>query len=103
MFHAAVIGITETKFDNTVYDSVVTIDEYSIVRNDKNRKGVGVACYIKSDICYLRKTFLFDNLENIFIDLLFPMTKIISVGIFTSLQVRRDFQNKRVQNLNHLK
>ena len=52
MFHAAVIGITETKFDNTVYDSVVTIDEYSIVRNDKNRKGGGVACYIKSDICY---------------------------------------------------
>ena len=51
------------------------------MRNDKNRKGGGVACYIKSDICYLRKTCLSDNLENIFIDLLFPKTKPISIGI----------------------
>ena len=79
--NAAVIGITETKLDNTVYDSEVTIDGYSIVRNDRNRKGGGVACYIRSNICYSRRTCLSDNLENIFIDLLFPKTKPISVGI----------------------
>ena len=79
--NAAVIGITETKLDNTVYDSEVTIDGYSIVRNDRNRKGGGVACYIRSNICYSRKTCLSDNLENIFIDLLFPKTKPISIGI----------------------
>ena len=78
---AAVIGITETKLDNTVYVSEVTIDGYSFVRNDRNRKGGGVACYIRSNICYSRKTCLSDNLENIFIDLLFPKTKPISVGI----------------------
>ena len=60
------IGITKTKLDNTVYDSEVTIDGYNIVQNDRNRKGGGVACYIRS---------------NIFIDLLFPKTKPISVGI----------------------
>ena len=65
--NAAVIGITETKLDNTVYDSEVTIDGYSIVRNDRNRKGGGVACYIRSNICYSRKTCLSDNLENILI------------------------------------
>ena len=80
--NAAVIGITETKLDNTVYDSEVAIDEYSIVRNDRTRKGRGVACYISSNICYTRKTSLSDNLENIFIDLLFPKTKPICVGIF---------------------
>ena len=80
--NAAVIGITETKLDNTVYDSEVAIDGYSIVRNDRTRKGRGVACYIRSNICYTRKTCLSDNLENIFIDLLFPRTKPISVGIF---------------------
>ena len=73
--NAAVIGITETKLNNTVYDSEATIDEYSVVRNDRNRKGGGVACYIGSNICYSRKTCLPDNLENIFIDLLFPKTK----------------------------
>ena len=78
--NAAVIGITETKLDNTVYDSEVTIDRCSIVRNDRNRKGGGVACYIRSNICYSRKICLSDNLENIFIDLLFPKTKPISVG-----------------------
>ena len=72
----------EIKLDNTFYDSEVTIDGYSIVRNDRNRKGGGVACYIRSNICYSRKTCLSDNLENIFIDLLFQKTKPISVGIF---------------------
>ena len=71
-----------TKLDNTVYDSEVTIDAYSLVRNDRNRKGGAAACYIRSTSCYSRKTFLSDNLENIFIDLLFPKTKPTSVGIF---------------------
>ena len=52
------------------------------MRNDRNRKGWCVACYITSNICYSRKTCPSDNLENIFIDLLFPKTKPISVGIF---------------------
>ena len=73
----AAIGITKTKLDNTVYDPEVTIDGYSIVRNDRNRKGGGVACYIRSNICYSRKTCLSDNLENIFFDLLFPKTTYI--------------------------
>ena len=53
----AVIGITETKLGNTVSDSEVTIDGYSIVRNEKNRKGGGVACYIRINQEYLRATF----------------------------------------------
>ena len=71
----SVIGITETKLDN----SEVTIDRYSIVRNDRNRKGESVACYIRSNICYSRRTCLSDNLENIFVDLLFPKAKPISI------------------------
>ena len=35
--NAAVIGITDTKLDNTVCDSEVTIDRFSIVQNDRNR------------------------------------------------------------------
>ena len=53
--NAAVIGIIETKLHNTVYDSEVTIDGYSIVRNNRNRKGGSVACYIRSNIYYSRK------------------------------------------------
>ena len=63
--NAAVIGITETKLDNAVYDSEVAIDGYRIVRNDRTRKGGVVGCYIRSNIFYARKTCLSDNLENI--------------------------------------
>ena len=79
--NAAVIGITETKLDNTVYDSEVAVDGYNIVRNDRNRNGGGVACYIRNNICFNRKACMSDNIENIFIDLLFLKTKPISVGI----------------------
>ena len=80
-FNAAVIGITETKLDNTVYDSEVTVDGYNIVRNDRNRNGGGVACYIRNNNYFNMKTCISDNIENILIDLLFPKTKPISVGI----------------------
>ena len=80
--NAPLIEINEINFGNTVYDSEVAIDGYSIVQNDRTRKSGGVACYIRSNTCYTRKTCLSDNLENIFIDLLFPKTKPIFVGIF---------------------
>ena len=80
--NAAVIGITETKLDNTVYDSEVTVDGYNnIVRKDRNRHGGGVTCYIRKNIFFNRKACVSDNTENIFTDLLFPKTKPISVGI----------------------
>ena len=79
--NAAVAEITEAKLDSTVYDSEVTVDGFNIVRNDRNRNGGGVACYIRNNICFNRKNCLSDNIENIFIDLLFPKTKPISVGI----------------------
>ena len=59
----AVTGITETKLDNTVYDSEVTIGYYNIVRNDRNRKGRGVVCYIRNNICFNRKAGISDSIE----------------------------------------
>ena len=79
--NAAGIGITESKLGNTFYDSEVTVDGYNIFRDDRNRNGGGVAFYIRNIICFNRKNCLSDNIENIFIDLLFPKTKPISVGI----------------------
>ena len=79
--NAAVIGKPETKLGNKVYDSEVAVDGCNIVWNDRNRNGGGVACYIRNNICFNRKNCTSDNIENIFIDLLFPKTKAISVGI----------------------
>ena len=74
--NAAVIGITETKLDNTVYDFEIAVDCYNIVQNDRKRKGGGVACYIRNSISFNRKAFISDNIENVFIGLLFSKTKL---------------------------
>ena len=46
----SVLGITERKLDNTVNNEEVEIDDYNLIRSDKNRKGAGIACYIKASI-----------------------------------------------------
>ena len=40
-----IICITETKIDSTIDNSHVGIDDYVVVRNDRNRHGGGVAMY----------------------------------------------------------
>ena len=55
---AAVIGITESKLDESIFQSEIQIDNYDLLRCDRNRNGGGVACYIRSDISYVQKDFL---------------------------------------------
>ena len=78
----AILGITESKLDNTVTDQEVNICGYSILRKDRNRNGGGVACYIRSDLCFNRKNTISNSIEHIFFDLLIPKLKPISIGIF---------------------
>ena len=48
--NSAVTGLSETKLDKTIFDSEVSIPNYSLIRRDRSRKGKGVACYIRSKI-----------------------------------------------------
>ena len=45
---AAVIGISESKLDETVLNGEINIPGYNILRSDRNRHGGGVLCYIKN-------------------------------------------------------
>ena len=47
---AAVIGITESKIDDSVLDGEIMIDGYIPIRSDTNRHGGGVICYIRHRI-----------------------------------------------------
>ena len=47
---ATVTGITESKLDEPIFQSEIQIDNYDLLRCDRNRNGGGVACYIRSDI-----------------------------------------------------
>ena len=46
--NAAVIGICESKLDASVLDPEISIDNYKILRYDRNRQGGGAACYVRN-------------------------------------------------------
>ena len=73
--NSAVIGLSETKLDKTIFDPEISIPNYSLIRKDRNRKGGGVACYIRSDICFNSQNYLSGETENISFDLLLPKNK----------------------------
>ena len=78
--NSAVIRLSETKLDKTIFDSEISIPNYSLIRKYQNRKGVGVACYIRSSICFNSQNYLSDEIENISFDLLLPKAKLISIA-----------------------
>ena len=42
--NATVVGITESKLDESINDCEIWIEGYSTIRRDRNRKGGGVVC-----------------------------------------------------------
>ena len=94
--NAAAIGITESKLDDCILDSEIQMDNYQILRCDRNRKGGGVACYVRNDLSYIEKDFFPEEFENISFEILLPKTKPITVGII----YRPPNQNNFLQTLN---
>ena len=45
-----VIGINETKIDSAIDDSHIAIDEYDVIRKDRNSVGEGVALYVHKSV-----------------------------------------------------
>ena len=78
---ATVIGISESKLDSTFLGPEIYIENYEILRFDRNRHGGGAACYIRSDISYKLNSLLPNEFENTTVDILMPHTKPITVGI----------------------
>ena len=74
-----VLGITETKLDNTVSNEELKIDAYNRQKETKN--GGGVACCIKNNIAHNRQLGISENIENIVLDISLPKSKRITVGI----------------------
>ena len=50
------IGIQETKQDSTVENSDINIDEYNIIRNDRNLNGGGSDTVFQT--CYMLRTYM---------------------------------------------
>ena len=58
--------INETKFDDSIDDSFIQLDDYVIVRKDRNVYGGGVALYIHQNIQFEPKRELMcDEIESL--------------------------------------
>ena len=79
--NAAVIGISESKLDDSILPSEIHIDNYNTLRCDRNRHGGGVDCYLRNDLSFDVKPFFPPEIENVFFEILLPNTKPIVVGI----------------------
>ena len=93
---AAIIGISESKIDDTVLDAEIEIEGYALIRSDRNRHGGGIVCYIRDNINYNLRPNFSKDFENIVLDMLLPNTKPILVGIFYNPPNKKGF----LENLN---
>ena len=67
--NASIIGISETKLDETIWSNELEVDGYDLVRFDQSRRGRGVACCIESSIAYSYKESFCSNTGSIFVDI----------------------------------
>ena len=70
---------------------VYRVKVYDLLCQDRNRKGGGVACYIRSDIDYIQKQYFPEEIENVFFEILLPKTKPIVVGIIYRSSSQKNF------------
>ena len=67
-----IICISETKIDDKIHDSDIEIDNYLLVRKDRDSDGGGVAIYILKDLEFaVRDDLMTYNVENVTIQLKF--------------------------------
>ena len=77
---AAVIGITESKIKESIFQLGIQTDNYDLLRCGRNRNGRGVACYVRSNISYMQKDFFGIAIKNIFFEILLPKTTFVTVA-----------------------
>ena len=70
-----ILALSETWLDDTITDSEICLDNYYIVRKDRNRRGGGVAFFVSNHLrckpCY---DLCISNIESVWIEL-FPGSK----------------------------
>ena len=80
--NATVIGISESKLDESVLELEVQVDDYKILRCDRNRPGGGVACYIRNDLSYNSISIFPREIESVFFEIILPNSKPITGPIY---------------------
>ena len=72
-----ILGLNETRLDNTIADSQIDIEGYDILRRDRIRKGGGVAFYVAQSLTYVNRQDLLshEDLEILTVEIKKPKSK----------------------------
>ena len=72
-----ILGLNETRLDNTFADSQFDIEGYDIIRRDRNRHGGGVAFYVAQSLTYVNRQDLLshEDLEILTVEIKKPKSK----------------------------
>ena len=74
--------MSETHLDSSVNDSEVSVQGYSLLRKDRDRKGGGICLFIRNSINFnVRGDMSSGNVEAMFIEVLFPKSRPFLVGV----------------------
>ena len=77
----AIISISETWLKEYITNQSVKIENYNVIRRDRESHAGGVCVYIRSDLAYNQRVELQNtDLEDLWIELLLPKTKPILIG-----------------------
>ena len=74
--NAVVIGICEFKLDASVLEQEISIDNYKILRCDRNSHGGSLACCVRNDLSYNILSVFPREIENIFFSILLSNSKL---------------------------
>ena len=99
---AAVIGICESKLHTSVLEQEINIDNYKILRCDRNKHGGGVACYIVNDLSYNILSVFPCEIDNIFFEILLPNSKPVIVGTIYCPRSQNNFLELLNSNINKI-
>ena len=97
---SVITGITESNPDHTVPNSELNLPGYDILRYDRNKNGVGVACYNRKDLCFNTRTLHCKEIKNLVFDILLPNSKLITVAVFYNQADFMDLMVEKSSNLN---
>ena len=87
----SVVGISETKFDNSVSSGEFEIEGHNLLRFDRSWRGGGVACYVNKFLEHNYKHSFCKNTKSILTNIFLPKTKPVLVGILYRPPDKNDF------------
>ena len=84
-----ILVLNETRLDETISNSEISIDKYTLVRIDRTRHGGGVPMYIRNSINFnLRNDLFFEGLEFLCFEIIDILYTLDSASLLVKLKPR---------------